>query len=829
MCKYDSVVCLSLESRLGKVREALTKVLNFLVDPIVLLTSDHLAIAAFLPAMVSIRPKNATQRPAKEIAVDTQRTREAQEARQLAAQNSINRVAEVEALMEIEQAGVIAKVTPVKPHPRPVVQKPRVTKDDPSKSRDALGTETSLQAKGGHTLKGVADDNTGTDGDCELPVESETKPKRKKKENLLLREAVSAVRLKKQNENSHRPDDLIKADWPGRSIDGKAHGPDKKGKHVNTKSKKFSLSGMSTIGSIMSNLIQRGNPQTPPPLLGLEQAMDPPSTPSKTKPKVTCSDDDGDSGDDDKGDSEERAVIVTEKGKGKAAMKTVIEIESGTDTEFHTAPIVVGNATSVKLIISSPQESDADNSDVLSLTSESSNIPFANLPYEKQVEIVSFALEQAPHTGKRKLEEVVCELGLDDLIDYEDEDDAMEFGDSLMELGDDTMDIDGEIEDASSTAKKGLKGTNSVGRTTVTTSVMAVEKLLVLQPAKKARSEPATQTLTTTTKVPRPAKRVKSEPTSKTSMKPAIPAVPESMLADMAIRPAAGNGQCQSSFWMIEAADLLCAVQATFNTMYPGVKYNIQPRGPIMGVITQWLCTWRSNFGFTAIALVANFLASLRESEDDEDEADDNEEDTDRKEKLMMEVAASLLKDYAFLFVDPDTCKASNIYHSVFVLQMIAMTHLNTVAGFIDVPELDTHALSLTKMEGVIAACAVALERALKLVAEKEKKSTDLKTPLKINKSTGKESNTPLAFSELNWGQFTTDYYSSIVKRGPKYTTDTIAMARQFVKDSGSEASMKGVSTHCSNISYYTMMYLHGISIISTLYYYAALLTLNYF
>ncbi|KAG2737525.1 hypothetical protein P692DRAFT_20883471 [Suillus brevipes Sb2] len=95
-------------------------------------------------------------------------------------------------------------------------------------------------------------------------------------------------------------------------------------------------------------------------------------------------------------------------------------------------------------------------------------------------------------------------------------------------------------------------------------------------------------------------------------------------------------------------------------------------------------------------------------------------------------------------------------------------------------------------MESVIGACAVALERALKLVAEKEKKSTDLKTPLKINKSTGKESSTPLAFSELNWGQYTMDYHLSIVKRGPKYTTDTIAMARQFVKDLASDASTKG-------------------------------------
>ncbi|KAG1722009.1 hypothetical protein EDB19DRAFT_1916954 [Suillus lakei] len=249
----------------------------------------------------------------------------------------------------------------------------------------------------------------------------------------------------------------------------------------------------------------------------------------------------------------------------------------------------------------------------------------------------------------------------------------------------------------------------------------------------------------------------------------------------------------QSSFWTIEAADLLCAMQAIFNTMYPGVKYNIQPRGPIMGVITQRLCTWRSNFGSTAIALIANFLTSLRERKDEDDEEDeDKNENTDSKEKFMTQMAASLLEGYAFLFTDPDTCKASEIYHSVFILQMIAMMHLNAVAGFIDVPELDTSALSSTKMEAVIGACTVALECALKLVAEKEKKSTDLKTPLKINKSTGKESSTPLAFSELNWGQYMTDYHLSIVKHGPKYTMDTIAMARQFVKDLASDASTKG-------------------------------------
>lgn len=122
------------------------------------------------------------------------------------------------------------------------------------------------------------------------------------------------------------------------------------------------------------------------------------------------------------------------------------------------------------------------------------------------------------------------------------------------------------------------------------------------------------------------------------------------------------------------------------------------------------MCTWRSNFGSTAIALIANFLASLRESEEDEDEDDeDKKENADGREKFMTEMAASLLEGYAFLFADPDTCKASEIYRSVFMLQMIATTHLNTVTGFIDVPELDTQALSSTRMECVIGACAVAV------------------------------------------------------------------------------------------------------------------------
>ncbi|KAG2134173.1 uncharacterized protein EDB93DRAFT_1254605 [Suillus bovinus] len=642
--------------------------------------------------MISTHPKNATQHPGdivkqatkkrhtkKEIAADNEWIKEAQEEQQLATQNGINRVAEVEASMEMEQAVVIVKVIFVKLCLRLVKQKLCIAEDAPSMNCSTLGTQTSFQSKGDHTLKSTAD-NMGTDGDCELEMKSEAKLKRKKKENLLLCDAVSATMLKKQNKNLDRPDDLMEVDKPRRPIDGKAHGLDKKGKNI--ESKKFSLSGQINnwhdkvephskrkFSKAASARSGRSIPCSTTDLrltsvtsaTTFSQAMEPPSTPSKTSKsllKVTCSDDNNNDEDKDESDSEEHAATVAEKGKGKAAMKTVIEIDSGTDIELPEAPIA-GNGKKTKLPpVQSLQDSDADDA-VLSLPL--TGTPFADLPYDRQLEIVSFALEQAPHTSKRKIEEVAGELGLqvkDDSVDYSvDEDDMMEFEDDTTEFRD-TMELDSEFKNASLIAKK-VKGT--VDHTTTATSATAVKKPLVLQPAKKAKSEPAnTQTLTTT-KVLHLAKKVKSEPTSKTSTTPAVPTVPESMLADMAIKPVAGNDQWQNTdlppmltenglwhrqfvptvllwagsqlkFWTIEAADLL---------------------GPIMDMITQRLCTWHSNFGSTAIALIANFLASLRESEDEDEDKNENEnenENTDRREKFMTQMAASLLKGFTFLF-----------------------------------------------------------------------------------------------------------------------------------------------------------------------------------
>ncbi|KAG2336788.1 hypothetical protein BDR05DRAFT_854897, partial [Suillus weaverae] len=44
------------------------------------------------------------------------------------------------------------------------------------------------------------------------------------------------------------------------------------------------------------------------------------------------------------------------------------------------------------------------------------------------------------------------------------------------------------------------------------------------------------------------------------------------------------------------------------------------------------------------------------------------------------------------------------------------------------------------------------------------------KTPLKHNKSSGKDTNTASAFSETNCGSATSEYYESLKRQGVKYT-----------------------------------------------------------
>lgn len=116
--------------------------------------------------------------------------------------------------------------------------------------------------------------------------------------------------------------------------------------------------------------------------------------------------------------------------------------------------------------------------------------------------------------------------------------------------------------------------------------------------------------------------------------------------------------------------------------------------------VNQRICSWRSNFGSTAIALVTNFLAASRDEEND-----DNDDGTEYEQGL----ATFLLENWAFLYEDPETRDADKIYRSVFMLELIESAHINAIAGFLDVPALNTDALQVKGMQAVIAASAAAV------------------------------------------------------------------------------------------------------------------------
>ncbi|KAG1745456.1 uncharacterized protein EDB91DRAFT_1080365 [Suillus paluster] len=323
---------------------------------------------------------------------------------------------------------------------------------------------------------------------------------------------------------------------------------------------------------------------------------------------------------------------------------------------------------------------------------------------------------------------------------------------------------------------------------------------------------------------PNPPKKAKLEPVSQITSILASPE-PNLMSTDLMMKPKSGNqwrntnlpqimlrmacGKgAQPNFWSIDTNKLLPALQAIFDVAYPGMNHNVQPKGPIIGLC---ICSWRSNFGSTAMALIANFLAT---SKDDKNEDEDNNIDFEQT------LAANLLDEWAFLYNNPDVCDPDQIYWSEFMLEMIESAHMNAIAGFLDVPALNTDDLQLKERVAstehlrsfleseislfitaariislVIAACTASLEHALNFVAKPKASGNDQSIgtssakgsttkghrilPLKCNKSSGKDSTAALAFSEANCGLATAEYYQSLKRWGTNYMMDTISLVCQ--------------------------------------------------
>ncbi|KAG2135311.1 hypothetical protein DEU56DRAFT_949263 [Suillus clintonianus] len=235
----------------------------------------------------------------------------------------------------------------------------------------------------------------------------------------------------------------------------------------------------------------------------------------------------------------------------------------------------------------------------------------------------------------------------------------------------------------------------------------------------------------------------------------------------------------QPSLWNISDDALLEAIQHTFDVVYPEVEYTPTVQGSVFGVTNQRLSEWRSNFGSTAIAIIIDFMA--------------RNDDTSPGE-----LAEYLLSDYAFLYEDPEVIDKTKTFQSPFMLQLIATGHFHATSGHADVPALNTDALVVNGIDGVIGMCAAALERALRLINDNIIKVEDvlaappalrklmLKTPKMLNKATGKETWTACAFSVNNWGSATNSFSKSARTKGKTLTKDITSMARKLLKKSNS-------------------------------------------
>ncbi|KAI5990337.1 hypothetical protein EDC04DRAFT_2614188 [Pisolithus marmoratus] len=173
---------------------------------------------------------------------------------------------------------------------------------------------------------------------------------------------------------------------------------------------------------------------------------------------------------------------------------------------------------------------------------------------------------------------------------------------------------------------------------------------------------------------------------------------------------------------------------------------------PVFSIASQHLSRWCHSMGSTAIALLKCYLAS----------------DPDTNVEQMCD---TLLHKQAFAYEDLDSHTPEKAFHSAFILQLLANSHLCSCARSVDVL-----ALSLTPKpymaRGTIALCVAALKHAIKQVKSKAV-STDAMGKgwggtnfLKSNhkhKSGGRPANAEHTFSEQNWGSATSSYFRSVM------------------------------------------------------------------
>ncbi|KIO14671.1 hypothetical protein M404DRAFT_118971, partial [Pisolithus tinctorius Marx 270] len=278
--------------------------------------------------------------------------------------------------------------------------------------------------------------------------------------------------------------------------------------------------------------------------------------------------------------------------------------------------------------------------------------------------------------------------------------------------------------------------------------------------------------------------------------------------------------------WLIPDQDLMCAIQiiiTTISTDFLDLSA-ICPGTPIFSLATRRLTVWRSNFGSTTIAIIAHFLAAGPSNDIDAESMD---------LPAIQETCNDLLERFSFLYQDLDHQNPANTFCSQFILQLLAHTHLRSCIRCPDILALRTDTLKVFGVQGALVLSCAALEHAIQLFQRGDMdidnqistwgKAT-AKTPLKLNRTSGKESSAALAFSEQNWGTCTRHYYTSVAKRDHLALTEIVSMANALVSlatdsllDDGSlrvdsAAEDLGMSIdQCMNICRTNTLSLHGL------------------
>ncbi|KIK81088.1 hypothetical protein PAXRUDRAFT_96833, partial [Paxillus rubicundulus Ve08.2h10] len=161
----------------------------------------------------------------------------------------------------------------------------------------------------------------------------------------------------------------------------------------------------------------------------------------------------------------------------------------------------------------------------------------------------------------------------------------------------------------------------------------------------------------------------------------------------------------QEDIWVIPYETMASALHKIFNVVYPDVEYRVTTQGAVFGVAYQCLGSWHTAFMSAALAMEINFFSSLvlRDEED---------LDTKESDECICELVSELIQPPSYPLINEDhkNPDPAHNFQSPFILQLIATSHLTSIANAVNVPTLGTKNLSQGHgMEGIISTATAAV------------------------------------------------------------------------------------------------------------------------